>query len=58
VAHHEADAMRRRISAESPLARALLGHRAGEVVLVRGPEAPQPGRPVTIVAVNRPGSAA
>jgi transcription elongation GreA/GreB family factor len=33
----EADATRRLISAQTPLARALLGHRAGEHVHVRGP---------------------
>src|SRR5207249_3257801 len=48
VPHHEADAMRRCISVDSPLARALLGHSSGEVVHVRG-------RAVTIVAVKRLG---
>ncbi len=33
----EADAMRRRISAETPLARALLGRRVGDQVRVQGP---------------------
>ena len=37
VQHHEADAMRRHISADSPLACALLGHGAGEQVKVLGP---------------------
>jgi transcription elongation GreA/GreB family factor len=34
----EADAARGVISPETPLARALLGHGAGETVHVRGPE--------------------
>ncbi len=48
VATHEADAMRRLISEETPLARALLGHRASERVRVLGPER----RMVTILSVN------
>ena len=48
VARHEADAMRRLISEEAPLARALLGHRATDKVRVLGPER----RMVTIVSVN------
>ncbi len=47
VAPHEADYLRRRVSEMSPLGFALLGRRAGETVVVRGP---QPYR-VTIVAV-------
>jgi hypothetical protein len=45
----EADAARRRISVETPLARAVLGHRAGDQVTVHGP-----GRrwPVEVVAVG------
>ena len=34
----EADATRGVISPETPLARALIGHQAGETVQVRGPE--------------------
>ena len=34
----EADAMRRRISEATPLARALLGHQVGDQVRVDGPE--------------------
>jgi len=34
----EADAARRLISANTPLASALLGHRAGDAVRVQGPE--------------------
>ncbi len=37
VGGDEADAVSRRISAESPLAVALLGHAAGERVKVRAP---------------------
>jgi transcription elongation factor GreA len=45
----EADAARRLISAECPLGRALLGHRAGDQVRVDSPG----GRwPVTILAVE------
>jgi transcription elongation GreA/GreB family factor len=49
----DADALRRRISPESPLGRALLGHRAGEVVRVLAPDAPPTGWPVTILAVGK-----
>jgi transcription elongation factor GreA len=50
VAAIEADAARRLISEETPLARALLGHSAGEVVSVRGPHG---GRwQVTILSVE------
>lgn len=52
VASHDADAMRRWYSEETPLARALLGHRAGERVSVRGPGAAP--RMVSILAVQRP----
>jgi transcription elongation GreA/GreB family factor len=52
----EADAMKRLISEETPLARALLGHRAGEVVRVRAPGAPQRGWPVTILDIGSPGA--
>ena len=45
---HEADAVRRLISAETPLVRAVLGHRAGDVVRVHGPER----RSVTILGVG------
>ncbi len=38
VACDEADPMRRCISEDSPLARSLLGHVAGDVVRVQGPE--------------------
>jgi transcription elongation GreA/GreB family factor len=34
----EADAARGVISPDTPLARALIGHQAGETVQVRGPE--------------------
>ena len=34
----EADVTRRRIAADTPLARAVLGHQAGERVRVDGPE--------------------
>jgi transcription elongation GreA/GreB family factor len=44
------------ISEETPLARALLGHRAGEVVRVRAPGAPQHGWPVTILDIGLPGA--
>jgi len=37
VAHEDADAMADRVSVESPIGRALLGHRAGERVLFRAP---------------------
>ena len=37
VGGEEADAVSRRISTESPLAAALLGHTAGEQVKVRAP---------------------
>ena len=49
VSADEADALRRLISAETPLARALLGRRAGEQVRVDGPEG---RRPVTILSVG------
>jgi transcription elongation GreA/GreB family factor len=49
-----ADALRRWMSAETPMARALLGHRTGEVVRVDRPD----GRsPVTILAIDSPGEA-
>jgi transcription elongation GreA/GreB family factor len=48
VSRHEADAMRRLISEETPLAQALLGHRASERVRVLGPER----RMVTILSVD------
>jgi transcription elongation GreA/GreB family factor len=48
VSRHEADAMRRLISEETPLAKALLGHRASERVKVLGPER----RMVTILSVH------
>ncbi len=54
VPHHEADAMRRRISENSPLARGLLGHGVGEVIRVRAPGEPGAGRAVTILAMKRP----
>ena len=38
VPAEEADAMRRRISEATPLARALLGHQVGDQVRVDGPE--------------------
>ena len=44
----EADARHGRISEESPMARALLGRRAGDQVRVQGPEG---RRPVTILRV-------
>jgi transcription elongation GreA/GreB family factor len=47
-----ADVLRRWMSAETPMARALLGHRAGDVVRVDRPG----GRsPVTILAIESPG---
>jgi len=52
VPHHEADAMRRRISERTPMAQALLGHLAGEVVRVPEPGSPRQCRLVTIVAVD------
>jgi transcription elongation GreA/GreB family factor len=52
VPPHEADAFRRWISENSPLARTLAGCRAGDVVYVRAPGAPRTGRPVTIEAVE------
>jgi transcription elongation GreA/GreB family factor len=51
VPPEEADAARRFISEQTPMARALLGHRAGDVVSVRAPGAPR-GWPVTILAVD------
>jgi len=50
VPEHEADVLRRWISEGTPLARAVVGHRAGDVVDVAGPG----GRhwPVTILAVE------
>jgi transcription elongation factor GreA len=44
----ESDPRRGRISEESPMARALLGRRAGDEVRVQGPEG---RRPVTILRV-------
>lgn len=41
VGTEDADALRRLISEETPLARALMGHRAGEHVKVRGPDQPR-----------------
>jgi transcription elongation GreA/GreB family factor len=38
VPHEEADPARGRISAESPMGRALIGHRKGDSVNVRRPE--------------------
>jgi transcription elongation factor GreB len=55
VPPEEADAARRFISEETPMARALLGHRAGDVVSVRAPGAPR-GWPVTILAVGANGA--
>lgn len=48
VSRHEADATRRLISEETPLAKALLGHRVSERVKVLGPER----RMVTILSVH------
>jgi transcription elongation GreA/GreB family factor len=53
----EADAARRCISEKTPMALALLGHRAGDVVRVRAPGAPR-GWPVTILAVYARGAGA
>lgn len=50
----EADPSAGRISADSPLGRALLGHRRGEVAVV---EAPTGDRRVEILAVLQPGRA-
>lgn len=50
VTADEADAIRRLMSEETPLARALLGHVAGDVVRVRGPQGP--ARAVTIIDVG------
>jgi transcription elongation factor GreA len=55
VPPEEADAARRLISEETPMAQALLGHRAGETVHVRAPGATR-GWPVTIVAVEAIGA--
>jgi transcription elongation GreA/GreB family factor len=49
VPRMEADVLRRWISEECPLARAVLGHTAGDVVQVRGPEG---RRLVTVLAVQ------
>jgi transcription elongation factor GreA len=49
VEPHEADASAGRVSIESPLGRAVLGHGVGECVLVR---APAGGRSVRIVAIE------
>jgi transcription elongation GreA/GreB family factor len=45
----EADVLRRWMSEECPLARAILGHAAGDVVQVQGPEG---RRLVTVLAVQ------
>ena len=37
VPHAEADSMAHRVSAESPLGRALLGHRSGDEIRYRAP---------------------
>jgi transcription elongation GreA/GreB family factor len=52
VPQREADAQRRWISEDSPLAQAVLGRRAGEVVRVRAPGALVTGWPATIVAIE------
>ncbi len=49
VSAHEGDAARQLMSEDAPMARALLGHRAGERVRVR---APAGSWPVVIVAVD------
>ncbi len=49
VPPEEADAARRLISEEAPLARALLGHRVGDQVNVQRPEWRWP---VTILAIG------
>jgi transcription elongation GreA/GreB family factor len=49
VGSEDADALRRLISKETPLARALIGHRAGEQVQVRGPDQP---RTVRLLAIR------
>jgi transcription elongation GreA/GreB family factor len=49
VSHHEADAQRRWLSEEAPLARALLGHVVGERVRV---DRPGDRSPVTILGVE------
>jgi transcription elongation GreA/GreB family factor len=54
VPGQEADALRWWLSAETPMARALLGRRTGDEVQVDGPG--QRRRPVTILAVERPAS--
>jgi transcription elongation factor GreA len=51
VARHEADALERRISEESPLARALLGRQVGDQVRVHSPAG---YRPVIILSVGDP----
>jgi transcription elongation GreA/GreB family factor len=38
VSPEDADAMAERVSTDSPLGRAILGHRAGERVRFRGPD--------------------
>jgi transcription elongation factor GreA len=53
VPSHEADASRRQISEDTPLAKALLGHGVGERVHVNCPGAIV--SPVTILAVDSTG---
>jgi transcription elongation factor GreA len=49
VAEHEADAREERVSSDSPLGRALLGHRVGDRVRFRAPGGIMG---VTVVAVR------
>jgi transcription elongation factor GreA len=50
VADHEADAREKRVSADSPVGRALLGHAVGDRVVVR---APGGQRAVSVVEVRQ-----
>jgi transcription elongation factor GreA len=51
VADEDADATANRVSAESPIARALLGHQAGDDVRFRAPDGPLT---VTIMSATEP----
>jgi transcription elongation factor GreA len=51
VADEDADATANRVSAESPIARALLGHQPGDDVKFRAPDGPLT---VTVVSASEP----
>jgi transcription elongation factor GreA len=54
VPQHEADALRHRISENTPLARALVGHHVGDVVRIDGPGGRWPVKILAIEAVGGP----